>query len=158
MLEKHAPVFRRKVRADRLEPWYRDVKDKLEAAKKHKRWAGRQWVKTVTTVNKQIFNAAKRLVAKIVHKAKSLFFGNEIRTATSSRQLFNVCNRLIVQTRSSSLLSTYPLHDLQNVFNDYFLNVQSIRAHLDQQSLSLMSCRVTGQRVDSNFLFISPDN
>ena len=28
--------------------------------------------------NGKIFNAAKRLVAKIVHKAKSLFFGNEI--------------------------------------------------------------------------------
>ena len=38
------------------------------------------------TVNKQIFNAAKRLVAKIVHKAKSLFFGNEIAMSTSSRQ------------------------------------------------------------------------
>ena len=99
-----------------------------------------------TTVNKQIFNAAKRLVAKIVHKAKSLFFGNEIRMATSSRQLFNVCNRLIVQTRSSSFLSTYPIHDLPNVFNDYFLNVQSIRAHLDQQSLSLTSCRLTDQQ------------
>ena len=146
VLEKHAPVFRRKVRADSLEPWYRDVKDELEAAKKHKRWAGRQWVKTARTVNKQIFNAAKRLVVKIVHKAKSLFFGNEIRTATSSRQLFNVCNRLIVQTRSSSFLSTYPIHDLPNVFNDYFLNVLSIRAHLDQQSLSPTSCRLTDQQ------------
>ena len=146
VLEKHAPVFRRKVRADSLEPWYRDVKDELEAAKKHKRWAGRQWVKTARTVNKQIFNAAKRLVAKIVHKAKSLFFGNEIRMATSSRQLFNVCDKLIGRKRSSPLPSTYPRHDLPNVFNDYFLQkVQSIRADLDQQSLSLTSCRLTNR-------------
>ena len=33
--EKHAPLRRRRVRADRLEPSYRDVKDELEAAKKH---------------------------------------------------------------------------------------------------------------------------
>ena len=46
------------------------------------------------TVNKQIFNAARRLVAKIVHKAKSLFFGNEIAMSASSRQLLNVCDRL----------------------------------------------------------------
>ena len=46
--------------------------------KKHKRWAERQWVKTATTVSKQIFKAAERLVAKIVHKAESLFFGIEI--------------------------------------------------------------------------------
>ena len=98
----------RRVRADRLEPWYRDVKDELEAARKHKRWAERQWVKTAKTVNKQIFNAAKRLVAKIVHKAKYLFFGNEIALSTSSRQLFNICDKLIGRKkRSSHLPSTY---------------------------------------------------
>ena len=95
LLEKHAPLRRRRVRADRLKPWYRDVKDEFEADKKHKRWAERQWVKTATTMNKQIFNAARRLVAKIVHKAKSLFFGNEIALSTSSRQLFNVHGKLI---------------------------------------------------------------
>ena len=52
LLEKHAPLRRRRVRADRLEPLYRDVKDELETAKKHKRWAERQWVKTATAVNK----------------------------------------------------------------------------------------------------------
>ena len=103
-----------------------------------------------TTVSKQIFNAAKRLVAKIVHKAKSLFFGNEIAMSKSSRQLFNVCYKLIGRKRSSPLSPTYPLHDLPNVFNDYFLQkVQSIRADLDQQSLSLTSCRLTDQQADS---------
>ena len=140
LLEKHTPLRRRRVRADRLESWYRDVKEELEAAKKHKRLAERQWVKTATTVNKQIFNAAKRLVAKIVHKAKSLFFGNEIAMSTSSRQLFNVYDKLIGRRRSSPLPSTHPLHDLPNVFNDCFLQkVQSTRADLDQQSLSLSS-------------------
>ena len=42
LIEKHAPLRRRRVRADRLEPWYRDVKDELEAAKKQERWAERQ--------------------------------------------------------------------------------------------------------------------
>ena len=37
LLQKHAPLRRRRVRADRLEAWYRDVKDELEVAKKHKR-------------------------------------------------------------------------------------------------------------------------
>ena len=44
LLEKHAPLRRRRVRSERLEPWYRDVKTELEADKKHKRWAERQWV------------------------------------------------------------------------------------------------------------------
>ena len=72
LLEKHVPLHCRRVLADRLEPWYPDVKDELEAAKKHKRWAERQWVKTATTENKQIFNTAKRLVVKLVHEVPVL--------------------------------------------------------------------------------------
>ena len=30
LLEKHAPLRRRRVRADRLEPWYRDVRTNLK--------------------------------------------------------------------------------------------------------------------------------
>ena len=52
---------------------------------------------------------------------------------------------------------TYPLHDLPNVFNDYFLQkVQSIRADLDQQSVSLTSCRPTDQQAASNFHSFQP--
>ena len=126
LLEKHAPLLRRRVRADRLQPRYRDVEDELEAAKKRKRWAEKQWVKTATTVNKQIFNAAKRLVAKIAHRAKFLFFGNEIAMSSSSRHLFNVCDKLIGRRRSSPLPSAYPLHDLPNVFNDIFSRRSSL--------------------------------
>ena len=71
LLEKHAPLHCHQVRADSLEPRYRDVKEELEAAKKHKRWAERRWVKTTTTVNKQTFTAAKRLVAKIEYTKQS---------------------------------------------------------------------------------------
>ena len=53
--------------------------------------------------------------------------------------------------------STYPLHDLPIVFNDYFLQkVQSIHADLDQQSLSLTSCRLTDQQAASNFNSFHP--
>ena len=75
--------------------------------------------------------------------------------STSSRQLFNVCDKLIGRRRSSPLPSTHPLHDLPNVFNDYFLQkVQSIRADLDQQSLSLTSCRLTDQQEGLCFIIV----
>ena len=127
------------------------------AAKNHRRRAERQWVKAANTVSKQIFNAAKRLVAKMVHKAKSLFLGNEIANATSSKQLFNVCGRLIGRKRSSPLPSLYPIHDLPDVFKNYFVQkVQSIRADLDQQSMSPMSCRLTDQTVVSMLSSLHP--
>ena len=96
-------------------------------------WAPNDAQFAAMTVNEQILNAAKRLVAKIVHKVP--IFGNEIPMSTSSRQLFNICDKLIGLKRGSPLPSTYPLHDLTNVFNDYFLQkVHSICAELDQQS------------------------
>ena len=155
VLERHAPLCRRKVRADRLEPWYRDVKDELEATKNHRRRAERRWVKVANTVHKQIFNPAKRLVAKIIDKAKSPFLGNEIANATSCQQLFSVCGRLIDRpNRSSPLPSVYPI---PHVFNIYFVQkVQSIRADLDQQSMSLMSCRLTDQKVVSTLSSLHP--
>ena len=77
--------------------------------------------------------------------------------STSSRQLFNVCDKLIVRERSSPLPSTYPLHDPPNVFNDYFLQkLRSIRVDLDQQSLSLTSCRLSDQQAASNFHSFHP--
>ena len=46
---------------------------------------------------------------------------------------------------------TYPQHDIPHALNNYFLQkVQSIRADLDQQTLSLTSCRLTDQQPDSN--------
>ena len=65
--------------------------------------------------------------------------------------------QLIGRKRSSLLPSTYPLHDPPNVFNDYFLQkLRSIRVDLDQQSLSLMSCRLTDQKAASNFYSFHP--
>ena len=108
------------VHADRLEPWYQGMKDELKAAKKQKRWAERERIKMATTVNKQIFDAARRLAAKTVHKTKSLFFCNEIAIATSSRQLSDAYNRWTGR-KSSPLPSMYHLHDLPDVFNNSFL-------------------------------------
>ena len=101
------------------------------------------------TVNKQSFGAAKRLVANIMHKAKSLYFGNEITMSTSSRHLF--------LKGSPPLPSMYPLCDLPSVFSDHFLQkVQFVRADLDQQSLSLTSCRLTDLQVYSSFHSFHP--
>ena len=104
-------------------------------------------------MNKQILNAAKRLVAKVLHKAKSSF---------SVRQLFHVCDRLIGRKRSSPLPSAYPLHNLPNVFNTIFLRKSYrfalifTRSHRHLRFLDLLafvdpSAMMTRMREDSDF-------
>ena len=52
----------------------------------------------------------------------------------------------------SQMIMCYTLHDLPNVFNNFFLHkVLCIHTDLIQLSLTLTSCRLTDQQVDSNF-------
>ena len=84
----------------------------------------------------------------------------KIAMSTSSRQLFNVCDKLTGQRKSSPLPSEYPLHDLPNVFNDYFLRKSSlfvlilISSHCHCRALT--NCRLTDQQAASNFHSFHP--
>ena len=63
----------------------------------------------------------------------------------------------LAEKRSPTLPFTYPLHVLAYVFNNCFLQkVQSIRADLGQQLLSLTSFSLTDQQADSNLHWYHP--
>ena len=159
VLDKHAPLRRRKVRADRLEPWYQDVSTELEAAKKEKRRAEKHWLRHPLAVNKQIFNAAKRLVASIVHKAKTAFYENKIiKAIRSPRKLFNLADKLLGRPdKRSPLPTTFPLHDLPDVFNNFFTDkIHKIRTELDQASSSAFLIKQTEQPSVSDFPAFHP--
>ena len=96
VLDKHAPVGRMRVRSSKSAPWYPAISDDLRAAKRQRRQAERRWLQTgrTVTVFKQIFAAAKRFVAKLVHNARIRYFSDKITSSKSSKDLFNVCRHL----------------------------------------------------------------
>ena len=95
ILEKHAPLHSCRVPINRNDPWYNAMKSDIIAAKKHRQWAERQYLRYPTILNKQQFNKAKNSMAKIIQKAKSKFYLSEINSATSKKSLFAICNKLL---------------------------------------------------------------
>ena len=74
MLEKHAQLSSCRVPINRNDPYYSAMKSDIIAAKKHRYWEERQYLKNPTILNKQQFNIAKNSKVKIMHKAKSEFY------------------------------------------------------------------------------------
>ena len=85
VLDKHAPATQRKVSTRRSCPWYSAVSEELRAAKRERRKAERQWLSTRLTVHKQVYNAAKRHVTRLVQAAKTSFFSTKIMESKSSK-------------------------------------------------------------------------
>ena len=82
LLDQHAPATPRKVSSRplalvlcrRSSPWFCAVGPQLLEAKRERRRAERQWLKSRLEVHRQIFRSAYKLVSKIVQQAKSTFF------------------------------------------------------------------------------------
>ena len=135
-LEAHAPVSRRRVRPSKSAPWYPDICEELRDAKRDRRRAERKWLKTGLTVHKQIFNAAKNVVTRLVHSAKTLFLQTQISACTSSRKLFDVCSRLTGRSKVSPLPTVFPATQLPEIFSEFFIRkVADIRSELDQTAV-----------------------
>ena len=151
VLDRHAPFTRRAVRTGRSAPWYASIRGELREAKKERRRAERQWLKTGLTVFKQIYTQAKKKVARIVQQAKSVYYCSRISCCESARQLFRIYNSLSGTPKLSPLPTTYPLYQLPSVFCDYFTTkVADIRAELDRCTVSSLS-DATSSSVSSVF-------
>ena len=113
-------------------PWYSSVGPRLIEAKRERRRAERQMLKTKLTVHKQIFRYANKLVNTIVDSAKIAYISAKVLACTTSKQLFNLTNSLLGKATSSLYPSSFPLSDLPQRFADYFhTKVTNIRVNLD---------------------------
>ncbi len=132
LLDQHAPSTRRRVSRRASSPWFSTEGPRLLEAKRERRRAERQWLKSGLTVHKQIFRAANKLVNTVVSEAKTAYFSAKILASPTSKNLFNVTNSLLGKTKSSLLPSSSPLSELPQRFSDYFQNkVDTIRSNLD---------------------------
>ena len=137
ILNSHAPSTRRKVSNRPSSPWFSAVGPELLEAKRERRRAERQWIKSGLQVHKQIFRIANKAVSNIVQKAKAAFFNAKILACSTSKQLFNVTNTLMGKVKSSPLPVKIPAAEVPQKFCDFFINkIVKIRESLDAQSVS----------------------
>ena len=144
VLNDHAPVMRRRVRPQKNAPWFSGVAGEVRSLKQQRRRAERLWLKTGLTVHKQLcqlYNNAKKLVTKLVHKAKTTYYCNKIKESLSCKQLFSVANQLLGNKKPSPLPTVFPLIDLPKRFLDFFkYKIETIRNKLDVLSSNPPAC------------------
>ena len=95
VLDDHAPTMRRRIRPQKNAPWFSGVAEEFQCQKRQRRRAERLLLKTGLTVHKQLNNSARKLVTKLVHKAKTTYDCNKINESLSCKQLFSVANQLL---------------------------------------------------------------
>ena len=151
LLDKHAPMTPRRVLAGRSAPWYASVSEDLRSAKRRR--SERRWLRQASL---QIHSAAKRTVARIVHRAKSDYFSSDIAQSTSCKQLFNVCDKLRGCRPDSPPPATFPLCELPDVFCEYFVRkVKMIRDELDSRT-PLLNSPTDDSSTDSSICAFQP--
>ena len=138
ILDQHAPASTRSVSRRPASPWFSAVGPQLLEAKRNRRRAERQWIKTGLTVHKQIFQAANKAVTEIVHSAKTAFYNEKILAATTSKQLYNITNSLLGKHESSSLPKSIHPSRLSQAFSDSFdSKIETLRQGLDNCTASV---------------------
>ena len=140
ILNKHAPLVRKRVKPERSAPWYDAIKEELRHAKQQRRQAERKWHKFGLTVFKQIYNAAKRRVTRLIDDAKTVFYSSKIADCDSGKQLFSVYKCLSGCESSSPLPVTCAEQELPSKFANFFTTkIANIRAELGEQVASTVT-------------------
>ena len=155
-LDKHAPATKRKVVERKSSPWFSLVSEKLLDAKRKRRQAERKWLSTGLTVFKDMYKTAKHRVTKIVLKAKSVYYNQQISLASSSKQLYRITNNLLCKSKAKALPTLYPLSSLPDVFCNFFSNkIATIRHQLDSQAIPTVP-PVSGSFLGKTFSVFQP--
>ena len=99
--------------------------------------AERRADKTGLTVDRQIHNAAKHKVSKLVQSARTSYRKKQIEESTNSRQIFDVCGKLCARIKDVTLPTLYSITTLPNMFCQYFIQkVADLRKHLDLSNIT----------------------
>ena len=135
LLDRHAPATQRKVSQRRSSPWYNTVASQLRALKQEKRRAERQWLRSGMTVHRQIFNALKHKITRLVNRAKTTFYSSKITVSTLCKKLFYVTNRLMNKTKCTQIPSSVPIARLPQRFSDFCQKISTIRQNIDSLNI-----------------------
>ena len=130
VLDRHAPLVTRRVRARPSAPW---LSESIRIARRSRRRAERRWRKTRLTVFRDIFVKERKTVSKTINDAKREYFSSKIKKAKDSKTLFSITKDLIGASKAKVFPSLYSKNELPQIFSDYFTDkIRQIRDDLDK--------------------------
>ena len=100
LLNQHAPASTHLVSHHPPSPWFSLVGPQLLEAKRERRRAERQWIKSGLTVHKLIFQTANSAVHAIVHSAKTAYYNTKILACSTSNTLWPIWRSTALSLRN----------------------------------------------------------
>ena len=117
IVDNHVPEKTRvfNVRAD--SPWYNS---ELGKEKRIRRKLERTYKRTSLAVDRERFDKQRTKYNNLLTSAKTTYYKSKVETATSAKELYQVCNKLLNRERKSVLPSHECASELANRFVNYF--------------------------------------
>ena len=137
ILDKHAPVVSRKIRARISQPW---MDEETRENRRVVRRAERKWRKTGLTVDREILVKENTAYQKFKTNKRKEYNTKKIKACKTSKQVFTISNELLGKKVHSPLPTNIPSNVLPQCFCDYFTNkIKDIRDELDSRSSEVPS-------------------
>jgi hypothetical protein len=135
-LDKHAPTKDIKLKGETSKKWY---DDEVHMARRKRRKLERKYLKSKLTIDKEIFEAHSKEVARLIDRKKTAYYKEQFLEA-DSKETFRLLNGLLAYKNADVL----PLRDggsnadLAKSFADYFeKKVQDIHDSLGNTPLNI---------------------
>ena len=130
MINRHAPLKEKTMRARPRVPWYNA---NIDNAKRMRRKAERRWRKTKLLSDLIIFKSKKNHVTYLMNQARQLFYTKFIdENSVDQRRLFRATKRLLARTDELSFPDYHEKNGPANDINDFFVRkITRIRADID---------------------------
>ena len=119
LLDRHAPVKRKQIRARPSAPW---VTDEIRYAKRQKRKAEWRWRASKTPTNLALFRSQRNRVTYLMNKARQEYYRNFIDDiGNDQRKLFKASKSLLNLAEGSTFPPCTDYQVLANEFGEFFV-------------------------------------
>ena len=130
IVEKHAPKKSRVVTVRADKPWYTA---ELSAEKRLRRKCEKKYKNTQLESDKLLLKEQRNKYNNLLNSTKKDYIKNKIENAQSSKDLYQICDKLLNREQRSVLPSHDCATSLANTFVDYFKNkIELIRSNLEE--------------------------
>ncbi len=120
LLDKHAPLKTKTIRAKSPNPWFTPALSKLKSARRH---LEKLWLRTRSSHDLKLFRTATNKYHSAIIHAKKLFNCSLISSSASNpRKLWNSINKLLHRKPVSQLPSNFDSESLPRMFATFFSN------------------------------------
>ena len=130
MINRHAPLTEKTLRARSRVPWYNAD---IDNAKRIRRKAERRWRKTKLLSDLIIFKSKKNHVTYLMNQARQVFYTKfKDENSVDQGRLFPATKRLLARTDELSFSDYHEKKALANDINEFFVReITRIRADID---------------------------